>query len=158
MKNNIFALILLTFSAFFAGFASAAEPEIWVKKKWDYAVNGYDTVAYFTQGEAVKGDDQFVTEYKDVKWRFSSAENLKLFKEDPDKYRPQFGGHCAYGLGKNGVLVHGDPKRWHIHEGKLYLNLNKGIQKRWLKKKEEYIGNANSVWPRVLTEEIEVLW
>ena len=138
--------------------ANAAEPEIWMKDSWDYAIDGYDTVAYFTESDAVKGDDRFVTEYKGVNWRFSSAENLALFIADPVKYSPQYGGHCAYGLGKNGVVVHGDPKRWTIHEGKLYLNLNFFVQKRWQGDKEFYITHADAIWPRALSEEIEVDW
>ena len=151
------ALLFLMF-AIIAPLASAEQPEIWMKKKWDYALNGYDTVAYFTEGKPVEGNDSYVTEYKDVKWRFSSAENLAMFEADPDKYRPQYGGHCAYGLGKNGVLVHGDPEVFTVVEGKLYLNLNKRLQKKWLKKQDFYITNADGVWPRALTEEIEVDW
>ena len=161
IKNLIFFVILAVAAPFISAQeteVSEGKPEIWMKKKWDYAVNGYDTVAYFTVGEPVEGDDQFVTEYKGAKWRFSSAENLALFEEDPAKYSPQYGGHCAYGLGKNGVLVHGDPKKWTILDDKLYLNLNGGIQKKWLKKTDFYITNANSVWPRALTEEIEIDW
>jgi len=151
---------LLLFVAFLAlaPMANAHEPEIWMKKKWDYAINGYDTVSYFTESEPLEGNDSFVTEYKGVNWRFSSAENLALFEADPDKYRPQYGGHCAYGLGKNGVLVHGDPKIFKLVDGKLYLNLNGRLQKKWVKDEAFYIGNADSVWPRALTEEIEVLW
>lgn len=151
---------LLLFFAFIAiaPLGHSAQPEIWMKKGWDYALDGYDTVAYFTEGAAVEGDDSYVTEYKDVNWRFSSAENLALFEADPDKYRPQYGGHCAYGLGKNGVLVHGDPEVFEVVDGKLYLNLNRRLQKNWLKDQAFYITNADSVWPRALTEEIEVDW
>lgn len=139
-------------------FASAAEPEIFLKKSWDYAIDGYDTVAYFTEGKPVVGNDAFVTEYKDVKWRFSSAENLAKFKADPDMYRPQYGGHCAYGLGKNAALVKGDPEVWKIDDGKLYLNLSSRLQKKWIKDQDFYITHADAIWPRVLTEEVEVDW
>jgi len=161
IKNFIFFVILAVAAPFVSAHeaeVTEAKPEIWMKKKWDYAINGYDTVAYFTVGEPVEGNDLYVTEYKGVNWRFSSAENLALFEEDPVKYSPQYGGHCAYALGKNGVLVHGDPKKWAIVEDKLYLNLNGSIQKKWLKKTDFYITNADSVWPRALTEEIEIDW
>jgi len=152
------ALLLSFMLLIIAPLANAEKPEIWLKKKWEYAVNGYDTVSYFTESEPVQGDDQFVTEYKGAKWRFSSADNLALFEADPDKYRPQYGGHCAYGLGKNGVLVHGDPEVYTIIDDKLYLNLRKSLQKKWLKDTDTYIRNADSVWPRALTEEIEIDW
>lgn len=152
------ALIPLFMFLVFAPLVNAAKPEIWMKKKWDYAVDGYDTVAYFTESKPVEGDDRFVTEYKGVNWRFSSAENLAMFEADPDKYRPQYGGHCAYGLGKNGVLVHGDPEVFKIVDGKLYLNLNGRLQKKWVKDEAFYIEHADKIWPRALTEEIEVDW
>ena len=31
--------------------------------------------------------------------KFSSQKNLDMFKSDPEKYAPQFGGYCAYGMG-----------------------------------------------------------
>ena len=151
--------LLLSFILFIvAPLANAEKPEIWMKKKWDYAINGYDTVSYFNESAPVEGNDSFVTEHKGVNWRFSSAENLALFEENPDKYTPQYGGHCAYGLGKNGVLVHGDPEVYSIVDDKLYLNLKTSLQKKWVKKQDFYITNADSVWPRALTEDIEVNW
>ena len=155
MKPN---LLIAAFVLFVLPFASAHEPEIWIKKGWDYALDGYDTVAYFTDNAAVEGDDRFVTEYKDAKWRFASQKHLDMFKADPDKYRPQYGGHCAYGLGKNGVLVNGDPERWTIVDDKLYLNLNKRIQKKWQQNEPFYIQHADAIWPRALDEEIDVDW
>jgi len=65
------------------------------------AIEGYDPVAYFTQSRPVKGDSDFEYEWKDAKWRFSSAENLALFTANPEKYAPQYGGYCAYAVAKN---------------------------------------------------------
>ncbi|MET4707386.1 YHS domain-containing (seleno)protein [Endozoicomonas lisbonensis] len=52
------------------------------------AVSGYDTVAYFTESKAVKGNAKFKFKYLDAEWYFNSDENLELFKNNPDKYRP----------------------------------------------------------------------
>ncbi len=155
MKKALLAFVMFLVVA---PLANAAQPEIWMKKGWDFAINGYDSVAYFTESMPVEGDDRFVTEYKDVNWRFSSAENLALFEANPEKYSPQYGGHCAYGLGKNGVLVHGDPEVYKVVDGKLYLNLNRRLQKKWLRDEAFYIEHADKVWPRALTEEIDVDW
>ncbi|MGF1607188.1 MAG: YHS domain-containing (seleno)protein [Rhodothalassiaceae bacterium] len=135
--------------------ALAAKPEIYVKEGgifssgWDYALNGYDPVAYFTEGKPVQGDDAHVYEYKGAKFRFASEEHLEQFKADPDKYRPQFGGYCAYAVAK-GQTAAGDPEVWAIEEGKLYLNLNKGIQKKWFEDVPGHIDQANANWPKVL--------
>ena len=57
------------------------------------AIKGYDTLAYFTEGRPVKGDEQFAYEWNGAKWLFSSREHLDLFAADPEKYAPQYGGY-----------------------------------------------------------------
>lgn len=43
------------------------------------ALDGYDTVAYFTEGKPVKGAAQFKTEYQGAEWLFASQQNLDAF-------------------------------------------------------------------------------
>lgn len=57
------------------------------------AVEGYDPVAYFTAAKPIKGQKKFEYRWQGAKWRFSSAENLELFKAAPEKYAPQYGGY-----------------------------------------------------------------
>ena len=57
------------------------------------AIKGYDTVAYFTMGKPVKGDEQFTNEWHGAKWLFSSVEHRDLFAVNPEKYAPQYGGY-----------------------------------------------------------------
>jgi YHS domain-containing protein len=57
------------------------------------AIKGYDTVAYHTEGRAVKGKSKFSHRWNDAKWYFSSAENKGLFAADPERYVPQYGGY-----------------------------------------------------------------
>ena len=57
------------------------------------AIKGYDTVAYHTEGRAVKGKSKFSHKWNDAKWYFSSAENKDLFAADPERYAPQYGGY-----------------------------------------------------------------
>jgi len=56
------------------------------------AIRGYDTVAYFTEGQAVQGNPEIEVSYKDARWFFSSPANRDLFKENPERYLPQYGG------------------------------------------------------------------
>ena len=51
------------------------------------AVGGYDTVAYFKQNKAVKGDSRFKVKYKGANWYFSSKENQELFQANPTRIR-----------------------------------------------------------------------
>ena len=57
------------------------------------AIKGYDTVAYHTEGKAVKGVKKFAHKWNESKWYFSSAENRDLFAVDPERYAPQYGGY-----------------------------------------------------------------
>lgn len=94
------------------------------------AVGGYDPVSYFTDGKPVAGRPDLTVEHQGATWRFASAENRELFKVDPAKYAPQFGGYCAWAVAE-GYTAKGDPNAWTIADGKLYLNYNKSVQKNW---------------------------
>jgi len=43
-----------------------------------------------------------------------------------------------------------DPDSWSVVDGKLYLNLNKKIQKRWKKDVPGNIKKADKNWPGVI--------
>lgn len=106
------------------------------------AILGYDTVAYFKENKAVQGADQFQTEWSGATWKFSNKENLEVFKASPEKYAPQYGGYCAYGVAK-GSLVKIEPDQFSIVDGKLYLNYDSGVQKKWSEDKQGYIKTAD---------------
>ena len=57
------------------------------------AIKGYDTVAYHTEGRAIKGQRKYAHKWNDAKWYFTSADNRDLFVADPEKYAPQYGGY-----------------------------------------------------------------
>lgn len=105
----------------------AAEPAAAV----DYAVNtgyfgnvaieGYDTVAYFTDGKATKGSDKHSYDWLGASWHFASEEHKKLFEADPITYAPQFGGLCAEGMAYGEMTVNIEPEVWQIIDGKLYI-------------------------------------
>ena len=110
------------------------------------AIRGYDPVAYFEDGAPVRGSAEFETWHDGATWRFASAENLAAFEADPARYAPQYGGYCAYAAAF-GSKAPTDPDAWKIVEGKLYLNLNQGIQKRWEKDIPGFIEKADANWP-----------
>ncbi len=117
----------------------------------DTAINGYDTVAYFTQGKPVKGSDSFVFQWKEAKWKFSTQANLDLFRASPEKYAPQYGGYCAYGVA-NGNLVKVDPEQFTVLDGKLYLNYDADIQQEWKKDVQGFNRLADSKFPALLAK------
>lgn len=75
--------------------AQAKSPEIYTGLLSSTAVGGYDPVAYFTEGKPVAGKSGITHSWKGVTWRFASEKNRDLFKADPTKYAPQYGGYCA---------------------------------------------------------------
>ncbi len=113
-----------------------------------YAIKGTDPVAYFKEGNPVQGKEEFSTQYQDVTWLFSSAENLEEFEKDPTKYAPQYGGWCATGV-SFGFKIPIQPEQWKIVDGKLYLNAHAGAQRHFLKDPEETIAQANENWPTI---------
>lgn len=110
------------------------------------AIKGYDPVAYFTESKPVKGSSAFTHRWMNSTWWFSSAKNRDEFARMPDKYAPQYGGYCAYGVSQNHT-VSIDPEAWTIVDGKLYLNYSKGVQGTWSKAVPQHIAEADRNWP-----------
>jgi YHS domain-containing protein len=85
------------------------------------AIEGYDTVAYFTDGKATKGSEKYSYDWLGASWQFATDEHRKLFQANPISYVPQFGGVCAEGMAYNEMTVNIEPEAWQIIEGKLYI-------------------------------------
>jgi YHS domain-containing protein len=72
--------------------------QLWAKSSintnWrGLALKGYDPVAYFTLGKPMEGKKEFEYKWQDATWRFANEAHLNLFKSDPEKYAPQYGGY-----------------------------------------------------------------
>jgi hypothetical protein len=84
-----------------------------------------------------------------AKWKFASQANLDLFKANPEKYAPQYGGYCAYGVAQ-GYLVKVEPDQFTLLDGKLYLNYDADVQAKWRKDPAAYIKAADAQFHSVL--------
>jgi hypothetical protein len=109
------------------------------------ALKGYDPVAYFTEGRPVEGRKEFAHAYADANWRFASEAHRDLFKADPERYAPQYGGFCAWGISQE-KFFDGDPQVWKVINGKLYVNYNKEIEKAWEQDVPGFIDKADHNW------------
>ena len=138
------AIGLMTLS----GAARAADIDVSADTN-DLAIQGYDPVAYFQEGPRI-GSDEFTATHKGAIYRFATAENRDAFRNDPTRYAPQYGGFCAFGVSM-GKKFDTDPLAWRVVDGKLYLNLNKDVQKRWLEDVPGHIKRANGNWPKIKT-------
>ena len=143
MKTKSLLIVALLFVAFHS--VNAADAVI-NKDQNGVALKGYDAVAYFDQDKAVAGKKDFEHSWMGATWRFSTVENRDLFAKNPEKYVPQFGGYCAFGV-TGGYLAPTDPTAWKVFEGKLYLNYDSDIQKKWSEDIPGNIKKANEKWP-----------
>jgi hypothetical protein len=137
-------VILLTFLATLLAFTINAQ-NIKYHSTNGMAIKGYDPVAYFLQQQAIEGSDQFLLDWSGSKWKFISQANLDSFKLAPQKYAPQYGGYCAYGMSEKHEAPT-DPNAWTIVGNKLYLNYNAKVQTYWLKDTSTKIKAANNYW------------
>ena len=115
------------------------------------AIDGYDPVAYFTGGKPLKGKPELSHDWNGATWHFASAENLAAFRQEPQRYAPQFGGYCAYAVG-NAYTAKSDPQAWHVEDGKLYLNFNAEVRQMWMKDRAALIPSAAKNWPAVIQD------
>lgn len=145
-------LLLVSLTIFSALQMKAQQKQVFTKN--NIAINGYDVVAYFTMSKAVKGNDVHAVTWKDAKWLFSTKEHAALFKENPEKYAPQYGGYCAYGCSR-GYKAKTDPDAWSIVNGKLYLNYNLQVRDVWGKNIDNYIKKADTAWLSIQDETIK---
>jgi YHS domain-containing protein len=111
-------------------------------------LNGYDAVAYFTKGLPTQGSKNFAVEHDGATYYFASAENMKAFQANPAKFAPQFGGYCAMGaaLGKK---LDVDSTQFKVVDGKLYLNVNADVFKKWSEDVPGNIVKADANWPAI---------
>jgi hypothetical protein len=126
--------------------AAAQKSEIYQTEKG--AIGGFDPVAFFDEARPVAGKDELVHFWNDAQWHFSTQANLDLFKANPERYAPQYGGYCAFGMSR-GYKAETDAEAWTIVDGKLYFNYNKSVQKQWLGNQRAFIEKADSNWPSV---------
>lgn len=147
-KANLKMTKLLTILCLTLGFAQGFAQSGEVFTTNDGAIRGYDPVAYFAEGKAVKGKGDLSIKWHDALWHFSSKENLESFKSMPEKYAPQYGGYCAFGTSE-GHKAPTEPSAFTVVNGKLYLNYSADVKKMWLENQSERIRKADEYWPEV---------
>ncbi|MFT5679194.1 MAG: hypothetical protein ACI8RZ_000098 [Myxococcota bacterium] len=115
------------------------------------AVDGYDTVAYFTDSDATLGDPAIITEWGGAEWRFASDSNRELFLADPTAYAPAYGSYCAYAMADDRFATT-DATAWDVVDGRLFLNYSAEVREKWLKAQAAYIVAADENWAAKISE------
>jgi len=182
---NIFKMLasLAMLGVFFSTSASAGEPDqidiydvnvshglTFSGNKSDMpaplALRGYDTVNYFTDGQPKLGTSQHAVLHNGAIYWFASERHKKMFVSNPDRYLPQYGGFCAYGV-TQATKFDGDPLLWNIHKNKLYVNVTSALQRKWLGKGlvnmignslDQNIAEADRIWPNINNVKPETLF
>ncbi|MBO9491464.1 YHS domain protein [Endozoicomonas sp. G2_1] len=112
------------------------------------AVQGYDVVSYHTGKRPIKGNGNFVATHKGATYIFANKANQEKFSANPEKYVPAYGGYCAFGVSVGKKFI-GDPEVFRLVDGKVYLNLDAGIQDMWLKDVPGKINQADKNWKKI---------
>ncbi len=154
-RSSMFIFFLLLF---LSSQLSIAQGQPYSKKHYNLkkglAIQGYDPVAYFTEGKAKKGNESITYNNKGVTYRFSSEGNKKAFIANPIKFEPQYGGYCAYAMA-DGEKVRIDPETFKIVDGKLYLFYNfrfTNTLKSWNKDESNLLPKADTKWRKITSD------
>ena len=145
------ALVALMVAAMLPGTADAGDP-VNTGPFGGVAIKGYDTVAYFTKGKAMKGSEEFSYDWLGTPWHFANSEHRELFAANPTKYAPQYGGYCTLGVGLDAHAAENiDPERaWRIIDDKLYFVYDPTYAEELDGPGQaERLANAEANWPIV---------
>ncbi len=112
------------------------------------AAGGYDVVSYFTEKKPEEGSTLISLKHAGAEYRFVSATHRDQFAANPGAFLPQYGGHCAYGMGQGKTLT-GDPQSWLINKGKLYLTSSREALAAFQSDLASAIAQADEIWRRL---------
>ena len=98
------------------------------------ALQGYSPVSYLDLGLAQMGNKAYKSEYNKVIYYFTNEDQKVSFDKNPEKYLPQYGGYCAFGI-YAGAKFRVDPNKFLVNDGKYYLylyNVELDAQQLWM--------------------------
>jgi YHS domain-containing protein len=131
-------------------------------KEWSLnkglAIQGYDPVAYFPEGggKPMKGQNSIKLTRDGVTYHFANEQHRALFKNNPDRYEPAYGGWCAWAM-REGTKTEIDPQTFIVKDDRLLLFYNGfwGNTKKSWEKEGTHAGNiklADTNWKKISGE------
>jgi YHS domain-containing protein len=128
---------------------AAVTERIVVNRYSGLAIDGFDPVAYFTDGEAVMGQAELEASQGGVVWRFRSEANRVAFLAHPEVYGPQFGGYDPVDVAR-GKVIAGRPQLWAVFGQRLYLFSREENQRAFASDAAAIAKQAGNAWPTLL--------
>ena len=111
-------------------------------------LKGYDPVSYFVSDTPTLGDSRYSVKHQGATYHFSNNVNRTAFVNDPQKFMPEYDGHCSYGVSL-GQKFDVDPQSYRIVDGRLFLQLDPGTRTLWMEAELENIRLADMNWPQL---------
>ncbi len=127
---------------------SAASERVVINRFSGLAIEGFDPVAYFVDGQPKRGLPDFEAALSGAVWRFRNEGNKASFLAHPDIYGPQFGGYDPTDLAR-GVTLAGNPLFWVISAQRLYLFGIEANRDAFTADPERFLPQANKRWPEL---------
>jgi len=151
-KHRAGLALSVTVAAALSLFAAAARASLTARIVVDWhtglAIDGYDPVAFFTDGAALPGTSAFELRHAGAVWRFRNIGNRAAFAERPDIYMPRYGGYDPVAVAR-GVAVAGKPNVWIIVGQHLFLFYDPAERQKFIGDSVQVIGTADRKWPQV---------
>ncbi len=141
---------LLLVCGWLAGAGELGAKELVNVDKRGVAVQGYDVVAFFSVGQAVKGDAQWAAVHRGATYWFSSAEYATAFAKEPEKCAPAYGGFCAWAVSEKKTTAPVDVATWQIVDGRLILNYDADIKAKFDREAARHVRQADANWAAVV--------
>lgn len=113
------------------------------------AMDGFDVVAYFTDGAPAKGSPENAVEYQGARWLFASPEHAEQFRANPASFAPRNNGWCSYAVSEGYSAEVDFVKGWAVIDDALYLNWNEEIRATFLAEQKARIPASEANWPTV---------
>jgi YHS domain-containing protein len=120
------------------------------------ALLGYSPVSYLDLGIAQKGVKEYKATFDGLNYYFTTKELKSKFTESPEKYLPQYGGYCAFGISV-GAKFRADPNKFVVKEGKYFLflyDIEVDAQQLWLSgNHDKLVAKADNNWEKLSKEQ-----
>ncbi len=142
------ALALCGFGFYLGGREASADGRLVVDPVTGLAISGVDPVAYFTDRKPQFGRPEMELSRDGAVWRFRNEGNRSAFADNPDVYRPRFGGYDAVAIAR-GTSVPGHPFVWAVTGGRLYLFYDEAARAAFLADPDRILADAEMQWPEV---------